>query len=328
MNARGRVARRVALLALLLVGGCAALPPASTRDSLAYALGDDGTPLTRHAPVIVPEYPGPDYNRIGRPVAEFDARGRERVRVDPDAPAVFVQRLAFETARGNHYTNLVYRIHFERVPYRLVPFHLSAGRNAGLLVIVTLDSGERPVLFTTVHTCGCYLAMVPTSHLPRTAWPPDRDAAGQRVFGIDLPGVLDYPDGAVLRPVVFLKHGTHRVRRIELSSPERIAREFSIEVPEVLPMSALETLPLPDGGTTSFFHDTGLRRGYVKGATKPFELLFMSWWALDLNVGVDKAFGDREETGTIFYTSLKPWRRSDSDMWRFAEFLEYWGWRL
>jgi len=30
----------------------------------------------------------------------------------------------------------------------------------------------------------------------------------------------------------------------------------------------------------------------------------------------------------VFYTSLKPWRRHDSDMWPFADFLRYWGWHL
>ncbi len=40
------------------------------------------------------------------------------------------------------------------------------------------------------------------------------------------------------------------------------------------------------------------------------------------------SYGDRRETGKVFYTSLKFWNREESDMWPFAEFLEFWGWRL
>ena len=33
-------------------------------------------------------------------------------------------------------------------------------------------------------------------------------------------------------------------------------------------------------------------------------------------------------TKNHLYTSLKPWNRNESDMWNFARFLEFWGWRL
>ena len=99
----------------------------------------------------------------------------------------------------------------------------------------------------------------------------------------------------------------------------------------VAPMAQLKRLPLApldDGTTTSLYHEEGSARGYVKNAFKPFELLLMSWWVLDARVGVDKEYGPAEETGTVFYTSLRPWKRKDSDMWPFADFLAFWGWRL
>jgi hypothetical protein len=58
------------------------------------------------------------------------------------------------------------------------------------------------------------------------------------------------------------------------------------------------------------------------------ERFFVSWWAFDWHVGEDKAYGPAEETGTVFYTSLKFWRRDVSDMWFFDRFLKYWGWNL
>ena len=54
----------------------------------------------------------------------------------------------------------------------------------------------------------------------------------------------------------------------------------------------------------------------------------ISWWALDWRVGEDKAYGDKNETGAVFYTSLKPWNRQASDMWPFGDFLAFWGWGL
>jgi hypothetical protein len=327
MNCRRGFAALVAGLALLT--GCATIPAPETRHSIAFVVADDGTLATRHAPVIVPEYPAASYNRIGRPSAQADERGRVRIFVDPDRPAIYFQQRGFETGT-QRYTNLVYRVHFERVPYSLVPFHLTAGRNSGLLFVVTLDEAERPLLLTTVHTCGCYLAFVPTRHLPREAWPPGRDGGEQQVFGIRMPGLLEYPElpDQDSRPLIFTRHGTHRVEDAGVARYSTLGAEYELIEAKLLPIEALKALPLADGDTVSFYNDRGLRKGYVKGATKPFELLFMSWWALDPHVGVDKEYGDRDETGTVFYTSLKPWARSASDMWRFAEFLEYWGWRL
>lgn len=315
-------------LAALVIGGCATVPPAETRNRVAYAVPEQADRAARYAPILVPEYAGPSYNRIGKPSARYDSRGRERIFVDPDSAVVYVQQQDFETDRGR-YTNLIYRVHFERVPFSLIPFHLTTGKNSGLLFVVTLDEQERPVLLTTVHTCGCYLAQVPTRYLPREAYPKNWNESGQKVFGMRLPGLLDYPERFDIdyRPIIFLKHGTHRIKDIGLARLSTLDRRYELRPLDMQPMEALKKLPL-DGETTSFYHNSGFRKGYVKGASKPLEMLFMSWWALDPNIGVDKEYGDRDETGTVFYTSLKPWARDESDMWRFREFLEYWGWRF
>lgn len=92
-------------------------------------------------------------------------------------------------------------------------------------------------------------------------------------------------------------------------------------------MDQLNHLPVNDG-TASFYHSEGILKGHVKGSVKPLETLFLSLVSLDMLVGTDKVYGDADETGNQFYTSLKPWRRKDSDMWDFAGFLWYWGWRL
>ena len=92
-------------------------------------------------------------------------------------------------------------------------------------------------------------------------------------------------------------------------------------------MASLGEIPL-NGTKTSFYHDRGPLKGHVKGSVKPWETLLLSLVSQDLFVGTDKVYGDSEITENPFYTSLKPWNRNSSDMWNFADFLEFWGWRL
>jgi hypothetical protein len=232
--------------------------------------------------------------------------------------------MPFTTDKGS-YTNLVYRVHFERVP---LP-HLTAGRNVGLFVIVTLAAEGRPVLLTSLHTCGCYLAFIPTSYLPPDSCPTDWRTGPQDVYGELLPGRLAYPPTSheAYRPVVFVRDDTHRVMDVRVQSVREAEWRYDVEPACLEPMEALDRLPL-DGTTTSFFETEGKLRGYVKGSRKPLEALFMGWLALDLRVGRDKKLADRSEMNTVLYTSLKPWRRKESDLWPFASLLRYWGWRL
>jgi len=326
---RGIGSRRIALTlmaaALPLTASCS-LFTATRVDSpqKAYVAGDDGGVLSRHAPVFVLQTYGPKCNRIGAAAARIDERGQERVFIDTERPVIYAQEEPFTTERGS-YANLIYRVHFPEVP---MP-HLSAGRNVGLMVVLTLDSARRPVLITTVHTDGGYLAFVPTSFLPRKARPGGWETGGQRVHGEKLPGLLRLPDpySHDYRAVVFLRDETHRVTDVLVQDVREATWRYDVVPAEVAPMASLEALPL-GLATTSFFHESGLRRGYVKGSHKVLKTLLTGWWAMDLRVGSDKRYGDRRETGTVFYTSLKFWNREESDMWPFARFLEFWGWRL
>lgn len=296
--------------ALRSAGG---LPPA-------YVIQPGDPLLARFAPVILPADISHPFNRIGTPEASYSAQGKEEIRVNPAIPTVYVQKRGF-TSRGHRYTNLIYRFHFERVPL----LHLTSGRNGGLIIIITLNRQQQPLLITTVHSCGCYLAIVPTQHLPDAAYPTHWKRSAQRVFGIKLPGRLDYPQG--FHPLISLRHATHRVTAIRTVDMNRLSDHYRPLPANTATMQQLHRLPLGNG-RTSFFHAAGPDKGYVKNSYKPLELLLMSWWMLDSHVGMDKDYGDRQETGTVFYTSLRPWQRRASDMWPFASFLDFWGWRL
>jgi len=321
---RSHVAVRLVVLAFALsLASCAGVPRVDVPQK-AYVAYNDGSLLARYAPVFVLQTYGDPDNRIGAPVARL-VDGAEQVCVDPGRPVIYGRRRAFTTSRGA-YTNLVYRVHFPGIPFP----NLTWGRNVGLFVIVTLDAQERPVLVTTVHTCGCYLAFMPTTYTPPGALPPDWETGRRDVYGELLPGHLDLPrpfDGRY-RPVVFLRDETHRVMDVRIENVDEARWRYDVIPARVRPLDSLERLPLGNGRTTSFYETQGSRKGFVKGSRKPLEMLFMGWMALDLRVGRDKKLAPRQEMNTTLYTSLKFWHRADSDLYPFAQFLDYWGWKL
>lgn len=287
------------------------------------------SPFGHKVPVILTYGYADRFNRIGHPTAESRHGENAGIWIDTSHPTVYLMQRDFTTAKAT-YTNLIYRIHFPKVPYSLIPFNLTAGDNVGVLVVITLNQNHQPLLVTTVGTCGCYKAFVPTDFLPDDdlpeRWPP---AQTQDIYGEILPTRLVYK--GIENPIllVHIRPEVHRVMDIEVVASANLHSERYFRIPlAAAPMDALQRLPMDDGGTTSFYYDKGWLKGHVKGSIKPFEMLFMSLISLDLFVGSDKVYADPAQWDNPFYTSLKPWRRDDSDMWEFARFLNYWGWRL
>ncbi|MFH2059288.1 MAG: hypothetical protein ABIJ59_10330 [Pseudomonadota bacterium] len=314
---------------LLFFFSCATIPVHPPVQYLsAYIVNDDQTFLSRYLPVFVIENDKEKYNRIGTPTAKIATDGKEHIYVDPEKATVYTQIRKFETSKST-YTNLVYRIHFEKIPGGFFPFYLGKGKNIGLIVIVTLNRQNDPILYTLVHTCGCYLAFVPTSYLPVDSFPDGWEKDRQSVYFESLPGFLDVNESSLPSNKMFIliRDGSHRVKDIWLSSSNSL-KNHTIVKAELQPLISLEKLALKDHETTSFYETAGLRKGYVKGAHKCRERLLMSWWALDWRIGEDKIFGKDKNHGIVFYTSLKPWDKEASDMRDFTAFLKYWKWNL
>ena len=245
---------------------------------------------------------------------------KTEIYVDPDKPAIFFEKQEFTTPKGT-YKNLVYRIHFEQVPFALGKFNLTAGKNTGLLVIYTLDNKGQLLLVTTVHTCGCFLAFFPTTSLPDESFPSDWPVESQWVYGYTLPSLL--------RPVLIndserivftLESETHRISDVVISEHAALQKTYNTIDMGIFSMNSLYQLPFKDR-TESFFEMDGARKGYVRDNTKIMERLLISWWAFDLHVGEDKAYGLADTSETILYTSLKFWDRTASDLKNFPRFL-------
>jgi hypothetical protein len=180
------------IILLQFVVSCAPLVQIQDKNErLAYLpQAVDQTLLYRHLPVFIIENKSKSYNRIGTAKAELTSDNGERVYVAPRDATVYTEERNFKTA-NDAYTNLFYRIHFSETPYGLFPFQIAAGKNVGLLVIVTLNSSHQPVLFTLVHTCGCYLAFIPTTYLYHKAYPPDWPEKELVIYS-DSPTFLSY----------------------------------------------------------------------------------------------------------------------------------------
>lgn len=322
-----RLRKTLAGLLLLTLCACSSTPelPKLIDSQRVYPISQEESGLlARYAPVLRIEQGERDYNKIGT-VTAYEDNGQERIEIDTSQATLYTEQSEFKGRHG-HYTNLIYRLHFSRVPFRAWPFSLTYGRNVGLFIIVTLNEAKQPVLLTTVHSCGCYLAFIPTDHLIESAYPANWPQQ-QTVFGERLPGRLALKSDPGKRILIDIKDGSHRIHGISVINDANLPSDRSIHALRLAPISALRSLPLGEK-TTSMFEQSGPRKGYVKGSYKPFEGLLMGWWALDALVGVDKDYGDPAKTGTIFYTSLKPWNRQASNMWPFTDFLEFWGWSL
>ena len=284
----------------------------------------DGTLLAEYAPVFILEDSTKNYNRIGTPAVRDSGSGEPDVYVDPLRPTIYSMEQKFQD-KGAVYTNLIYRVHFERTPFN----HLTAGRNVGLIVIITLNQKNKPLLITTVHTCGCYLAIIPTSNLPDKSYPKNWPLGDRNIYGESLPSLIEIKqaDDAQHKFVFRIRGETHRVMNLGLLAEDTAIPHSEFVTAQLRPMDELRRLPFGNF-EISFFETKGPRKGYVRNSHKLFERLLMSWWAMDWRVGEDKDLGPREETGTTFYTSLKFWTWKKSDLWNFANFLEYWGWTL
>lgn len=326
-----RVIRQLLVLmtTLLLFAGCAHHQPLPEETyQLAYKSDDTNMSGTQSwSPAFIVYGHSQNYNRIGGVSIKQDDKAREKIFIDTENPTIYFMKRSFQTEKAI-YTNHIYRIHFPKIPYRLIPFNLTAGKNVGLMVVVTLNAENLPVLVTTVHTCGCYKAIVPTQYLPKEALPEKWTGGRLNVYGEKLPALLQVQSTPSPQIMVHLRPDVHRVMHLAVRDAQALSsRKYKVVNMRTAPMDHLKMLST-NGGSTSFYYSDGLLEGHVKGSVKPLETLFMSLISLDFFVGTDKIYADSTETGNPFYTSLKPWRRNDSDMWNFAGFLNYWGWRL
>ena len=198
-----------------------------------------------YAPVLAIETAGA-FDRIGR----LFWSGALAPQVDLSAPTMY-RNLAYTRLGNRTLLQLVYTVWMPERPNES-GFDILGGHLDGIVWRVTLASDGEPVLFDTIHPCGCYHMFFPT---PRAIPVPPPQPYIEWAFS---PAVL--PEiGEQSRLVVSVRTRTHYLSNVwPAQKAEGVAYAFA-------DYDELRTLPLPAGGSRSAFGPDGLVPGTERG---------------------------------------------------------------
>jgi hypothetical protein len=185
-----------------------------------------------------------DFDRIGTPLWTAD----KKLAVDTNQPMSF-QRLSFSRFKGKILTQLNYVVWFPARPKEHA-FDIFGGFLDGLIYRVTLDSDGQPLLYETVHSCGCY----------HEFYPSDRLQVLEKIDYAEKPLVLKAPlaDPNSARMVIALETRTHYVKSLY-----PLAREMKTEAVSYAfaDYDQLRSLQYSEHEHRSFFSEDSLVNG-------------------------------------------------------------------
>jgi len=207
----------------------------------------------RHAPVFQIDVAG-EFDRPGIPMLD-GANGTIQPGVSTDAPTVY-GRLSYTRFQGDILPQLVYTVWFsERPPDG--GFDILSGRLDGLVWRVTLGKDGTPLVYDTMHPCGCYHLFFPVPPTVRKPMPEDDDAREAAV----VPATAPRPAPGE-RIVVRLASASHYIQAVGTAAADAEADYRYDLVWPTEPDAPLRRLDLPDGsGTRSLYDETGLIPG-------------------------------------------------------------------
>jgi hypothetical protein len=207
-----------------------------------------GASLQRLLAAHAPAFEVDENDRIGVPAWGKDGS----IEVDTARPTVFT-RVAHTRCRGETLLQLVYSVWFPSRP-REPGFDLLGGHLDGLVWRVTLSREGLPLVYDSIHNCGCYHLFFPTARaelLPLPATVEEVAFVPQR-----LPAV-----GPGERITIHIAARTHYVRRITVDSPALGERRAYATMAD----DELRSLPHPEDGWRSLFGPDGIVAGTSRG---------------------------------------------------------------
>lgn len=203
--------------------------------------------LSQHAPRLVVETVSDD-DRIGRLVWQRHDNDW-RVHVDTSVPVAYT-RVAFTRFGDQVVAQLVYTFWFPARPPES-GFDLLAGPLDGIVWRVTLDREFKPLVYDTIHPCGCYHLFFPTERVRARPQPQTLDE------GMFAPLTVSAPKAGE-RTVLHVAARTHYLTRIATEADSEVAGAAY----EILMDDALRRLPLAATGRThSVYGPDGLIAG-------------------------------------------------------------------
>lgn len=242
---------------------------AAQRDALGIpelSARDQELLFSAFAPVVEVETTG-DYDRIGP--LYWAASTREAPDVDIAHPTIY-RRLAFTRYGDQTLVQIVYLLWFRDRPdvSWLDPV---SGHLDGLFFRVTLNPSGRPLVYDTIHPCGCYHMFFPT---PLVTPIPAPESGIEWAFVPHKLPMIELPHRIVIR----VQSRSHYIIDIH---PER-GRTSAGEIYALADEAQLRTLPTPTGPRSIYGHD-----GVVRG-TERLER-FVTW-----PLGLEEAGSMRE----------------------------------
>jgi hypothetical protein len=203
--------------------------------------------VSAYAPSFDVELAG-DYDRFGQLRWRRNAAMPE---VDPGEAAVYVQP-AYTRYGERVLLQLVYTIWFPERPPRS-EFDLLAGKLDGLVWRVTLAPDGAPLLYDSIHPCGCYHLFFPT---PRARPLPAPDPLEEWAF---VPQTLP-PVGEGERPVVRIASATHYIEGVSLVRGSDSVARYVLH-----PYDELRSMQRMGEGARSAFGPDGIIAGSERG---------------------------------------------------------------
>ena len=182
-----------------------------------------------------------DDDRIGMPVWTDDGMPS----VDVGRPAVF-PRISYTRFEGRTLLQLNYSVWFPSRPSD-GGFDLLSGRLDGITFRVTLGRDGQPLLYDSMHNCGCYHLFVPTRRLQPKP-PPDGHEEPPLI-----PQRVSQGDGRV---VLRIAHRTHYLQRVTFDAGVNTGDAYAMHDDD-----SLRSLPTTEGGRRSLFQPSGLVHG-------------------------------------------------------------------
>ncbi len=207
---------------------------------------------------------------------DFDRPGAVRWRwggtpeVDAADPAVY-RHASHTRYQGRNLLQLVYTIWFsERPPAS--PSDLLSGALDGVVFRVTLAPDGTPVVYDTIHPCGCYHMFFPT---PRAVPRPAPDGEPEWALIPQKLRAIEVSDRLVVR----IASGTHYVERVYRDRDDSLARY------DLRPYDELRSLRRMLGDSRSVFGPDGI----IAGTQRKERFLF---WPMGIeNAGAMRQWG-------------------------------------
>jgi hypothetical protein len=204
-----------------------------------------------HAPVFEIET-ATDDDRIGTLQWRDGAALGETPLADIAHPSVY-RRISYTRISGKTYAQLVYSAWFPSRPQEQL-FDLLSGALDSIIWRVTLDDDGTPLIYDSIHGCGCYHLFFPTSRV-KLKPPPETNI--EWAFVPTIAPSIEPSQRIVLR----IAATSHYIVGISTSSNAN-AQSKTVQWRDE---EELRALPTRDGTTRSIFQPNGLIAGTERG---------------------------------------------------------------